>query len=189
MQVSSSYSQTQISEAKQAIYRLSSFPESRSDLRLTSELHVIRAQGKIQKIISSLTCNCCCSRRLYDAQTNLAHAYSRLREVVRILVHSREIKTNELRDACVGASHVFNSIILHCSQSRKKDLSHLRVDMNELIEEMEKRETNPPSPPPSFPKQGDGSINYQLLFRRSPLVLAQGASSVAAIADTSIQPK
>ena len=55
MQVSSSYSQTQISEAKQAIYRLSSFPESRSDLRLTSELHVIRAQGKIQKIISSLT--------------------------------------------------------------------------------------------------------------------------------------
>ena len=127
--------------------------------------------------MSSLTCNCCCSRKLYDSQTNLAHAYSRLREVVHILVHSQAIKAKEMRETCVAASQVFNSIVSHCSHSRKRDLSHLRIDMNELIDEMEMRETNPPSPKPLFPKRGDGSIDYSLLFQRPMIAAAQGGSA------------
>jgi len=168
MQVPSVFTPTQISEAKQAIYRLASFPESRADLRITNDLNIISAQGRIQKIVSFVTCDCCCSRIAYDRRTNLACSYSHLRETVRILVATGELQNNsDLQDACECASRVFNSFIQHCSSKRSKELDHLKVDMPSLIKEMTDRENASPTMKPAYPRRKDGSIDFSALFQRS----------------------
>jgi hypothetical protein len=161
------YTFEQINEAEQAINRLACFPESRSDSRITSDLNIIPTQGHIKKIIASLTCNTCCSRRLYDEKTNLAFVYSRFKECVRILTKTGEIqKSEELNSACVSAARVFNFFIERCSIARHRELSHLKIDMPSLIQNIITSENAPSPKKPSLPRKENGSIDYDRLFLR-----------------------
>ena len=167
--VTQSYSDIQISEARQAIYRLSVFPVTRDDVRIRTDLVVILAQKKWMKIIGSLTCDCCCSRRMYDAQSKLSTVKTRIMKIIHILYVSKDLEKKEMSDMCEAAIQVFNRCVQNCSDKRQvsgmmKNLDHLKIDLQSVIQKEQLKTLTPQQLSVTYRRKANNAIDYDALF-------------------------